>query len=103
MHPTIAGMMHNYNKKFSELRIRNVCKLAGVKFYQLPSVKGFYSGNGKLHTCNIFTLKQFRNKLYKMVHFLPTDMEKSYPEKLVKMLSTEVAAAVTKPKGGKKG
>ena len=57
VHPTIAGMMHNYNMKFSELRIRNVCKLAGVKFYQLPSVKGFYSGNEKLHTCNIFTLK----------------------------------------------
>ena len=24
LHPTISGMMHNYNKKFSELRIRNV-------------------------------------------------------------------------------
>ena len=31
VHPTIAGMMQNYNKKFSELRISNVCDLAGVK------------------------------------------------------------------------
>ena len=38
VHPAIAGMMHNYNKKFNELRIRNVCKLAGVKYYRLPSV-----------------------------------------------------------------
>ena len=33
VHPTIAGMMQNYNKKFSELRIRNMCKLARVKIY----------------------------------------------------------------------
>ena len=37
----IAGMMQNYNKKFSELRIRNVFKLAGVKIYRLLIVKGF--------------------------------------------------------------
>ena len=33
VHPKIAGMMQNYNKKFSEIRISNVCKLAGVKIY----------------------------------------------------------------------
>ena len=31
--PIIAGIMHIYNKKISELRISNVCKLAGVKIY----------------------------------------------------------------------
>ena len=31
VHPTIAGMKKNYNKNFSELRISNLCKLAGVK------------------------------------------------------------------------
>ena len=25
VHPTIAGMLQNYNKKFSELHISNVC------------------------------------------------------------------------------
>ena len=45
--PTIAGMMQNYNKKFyKKKRILNVCKLAGVKLYQLPSVKGFDGENG---------------------------------------------------------
>ena len=38
-HYSIAGMMHNYNKKFSELRISNMCKLAGVNIYRLPSEK----------------------------------------------------------------
>ena len=38
--PTIEGMMHNYNKNFSKLRISNICKLAGMKIYRLPSVKG---------------------------------------------------------------
>ena len=33
VHPTIAGMMQNKNKNFSEVRIRKVCKMAGVKFY----------------------------------------------------------------------
>ena len=33
VHPTIAGMMQNYNKKFSELCIRNMCKLVGVNIY----------------------------------------------------------------------
>ena len=33
VHPTISGMMHNYNKNFYELRISKVCMLAGVKFY----------------------------------------------------------------------
>ena len=101
-HPTIAGMMHNYNKKFSELRISNVCKLAGVKFYRLPSVKVFDRKNGQLQTCNMFMLKQCRNKLCKMALLLPTEMYKAYPEQLVKMLSTGVAAAATKPKGGKR-
>ena len=103
MHPTKAGMMQNYNKNFSELRISNVCKLAEVKIYRLPSVKGFDGENGQLCTYNMFTLKQCRNKLCKMEHFLPTDMDKAYPEQLLKMLSTVVAAAVTKPEGGKRG
>ena len=45
VHPTIEGMIQNYNKKFSELRISNVCKLSGVKIYRLPSVKGFDGDN----------------------------------------------------------
>ena len=44
--------------------------------------------------CNMFILKQCRNKLCKMVHLLPTEMYKAYPEQLVKMLITVVAAAV---------
>ena len=95
-------MIQNYNKKFSKLRISNVCKLAGVKIYQLPSVKGFDSENGQLFTCNMFTLKQCKNKLCKMAHLLPPDMDKAYPEQLVKVLSTGVAAVVTKPEGGKR-
>ena len=51
---------------------------------------------------NMFTLKQCRNKLFKMAHLLPADMDKAYPEQLVKMLSTGVAAIVTKFGGGKK-
>ena len=94
-------MIYNYNKKFSELRISNVCKLAGVKFYRLLSVKGFEGENGQLCTCNIFTLKQYRNKLCKMAHLLPTDMDQSYLEELVNMLIMRVASVVTKPKGGK--
>ena len=47
----------------------------------------------------MFTLKQYRNKLCKMAHLLPTDMDQAYPEQLVKMLSMGVAAAVTKPEG----
>ena len=80
-----------------------MCKLAVVKLYRLPSVKGFDGENGQICTCNMFTLKQCRNKLYKMAHLLPKDMEKAYPEQLVNMLSTGVAAAVTKPKEGKRG
>ena len=57
VHPTIGVMMHNNNKNFLELRIRNVCKLAGVKIYQLPSINGFDSENGQLRACNMFTLK----------------------------------------------
>ena len=93
VHPTISGMMQNYNKKFSELRIRKVCKLA----------KGFDVENGQLRTCNMFTLKQCRNKLCKMAHFLMTDMEKAYLDQIVKMLRTVVAATVKKPKGVKRG
>ena len=48
-------------------------------------------------------LKQCINKLCKMAHLLPTDMDKAYPEQLVKMLIMGVAAAVTKPGGGKGG
>ena len=75
-------MMQNYNKKFSELHISNVCKLTGVKIYQLPSVMGFDCENGQLCTCNMFTLKQCRNKQFKMAHLLPTEMEKACPEKI---------------------
>ena len=63
LHPTIEGTMQNYNNKFLELRISNVCKLAGVKIYRLPSVKGFDGENGQLFTCDMFKLKQYRNKL----------------------------------------
>ena len=83
--------------------IRNVCKLAGVKNYQLPSVKGCDNENRQLLTCNVFTLKQCRNKLCKMAHLLPTEIDMAYPEQLIKMLSTGVAAAITKPKGVKRG
>ena len=33
LHHTIVGIMQNYNKNFSELRISNVCNLAGLKVY----------------------------------------------------------------------
>ena len=102
MRPTISDMMKNYNKKFSELCISNVCKLAEIKIYRLPSVKGFDGENDQLHTCNMFMLKQCRNKLRKMAHLLSTDTDKAYPEQLVKILSTGVAVAVTKPEGGKR-
>ena len=95
--------MQNDNKKFSALRISNVCKLAGVKIYQLPSVKVFDGENEQIFTCNMFTLKNCSNKLCKMAHLIPTDMDKAYPDQLVKMLRTGVIAAVTKPKGGKRG
>ena len=95
--------MQNYNKKFSKLRIRNVCNLAGVKIYRLPSVKGFDGENRQLHTCNMFTLKQCINKLCKMAHLLPKETDKEYMEQLVKMLIMGVAAAVTKPDGVKRG
>ena len=80
-----------------------MCKMAGVKNYRLPSVKGFDSENGQICTCNMFTLKQYRNKLCKILHLLPTEMDKAYPEQLVKILSTGVAAEDTNPKGGKRG
>ena len=32
-HPTIAVVMQFHNKKFSDLRIRNVCNLGGVIIY----------------------------------------------------------------------
>ena len=94
--------MQNYNKKVSELHISNACKLAGVKNYQLPSVKGFGSENGQFCTCYMFTMKHFRNALFKMSHLLPTEMYKAYPEQLVNILSRGVAVAVTKPKGVKR-
>ena len=50
VHPTIAGMIQNYNKKFSELRISNMRKLEGVKCYRLTSVKGFDGENQQLRT-----------------------------------------------------
>ena len=103
MHPTIAGMMQDYNKKVSGLCIRNVCKLEGVNIYGLTSVKAFEGENRQLHTCNIFTLKQCSNKICKMAHLLTIDTDKAYPEQLVKMLITGVAAEVTKHEGGKMG
>ena len=51
----------------------------------------------------MFMLKQFRNKLCNMASLLPTEMDKAYPEQLLKILRTGVAAAVTKPEGGKRG
>ena len=74
MQPTVAGMIHNYNKKFSVMRISNVCKLSEVKIYQLTSVKVFDGENGQLCTCNMFKLKKFSNNLCKMAHLLLTDM-----------------------------
>ena len=103
VNPTIAGMIQFYNKNFSELCINNVGNLAGVNNYQLPSVKGFDGENGQICTYNMFTSKQCSIKLCKMAHLLPTDMDKIYPEQLVKMLSTGVAAANIKPEGGKGG
>ena len=79
VHSTIVGMIQNYNKKFYKLCISNMCKLEGVKIYQLLSVKGFESENGKICTCNMFTLKQCRNKICKMEHLIPTEMDKAYP------------------------
>ena len=73
------------------------------EIYQLPSAKGFEGENGQLCTCNIFTLKQLRNKICKMAHFLPTNMDKAYPWQLVKILITGVAAAVFKTRWRKKG
>ena len=50
----------------------------------------------------MFTLKQYRNNLCTMAYLLPTDMDKSYPDQLVKILSIGVAAEVTKIEGGKR-
>ena len=94
--------MKNYNKNFYKLHISNVCNLAGVDIYRLPSVKGFDCENGQLYTCNMFTLKQCRDKICKMAHLLLTDMDKAYPEQMVKMLITGVAAAVKKTEGVKR-
>ena len=80
-----------------------MCKLVGLKFYRLPSVKGFDGENGQLRTCNMFTLKQCRDKLCKMAHLLSTEMYRAYPEQLVKILNMGVAVAVTKPEGVKRG
>ena len=51
----------------------------------------------------MFPLKQYRNKLCKMAHLLPTEIYKAYPEQLVKMLSTGVTAAFKKPEKVKRG
>ena len=102
MHPTIAGMMHNYNRKFSELHIRNMCNLKGVKTYQLPSVKCFHGENRKLCMCNMFTLKQCREKLCMMAHLLLMRMDKAYTEQLVNMLNTAVSVPIYKNRSRKK-
>ena len=67
------------------------------------SVKGIDGENRQLCMCNMFTLKQCKNKLCKMGHLLLMKMYKEYPEQLANMLNTGVAAAVTKPEGGKRG
>ena len=103
VHPTIAGIMQNYNKNLSELRKSNVYKLVGVNIYQLPSVNDFGCGNGQLRRCNMFKLKQCGNKLCKMAHWLPTEMDKAYLEQMVKMLSTSLVAVVTKTEIEKRG
>ena len=77
--------------------------MEGVKIYRLTILKGFDGENGQLHMCNMFTLKKCSNKLFNMAHLLLTEMDKAYPDKLIKMLSTGVAVAVTKPEGGKGG
>ena len=51
----------------------------------------------------MFTLKQCRNKICSMAHLLSTEKDKAYPEQLVNILSTVVAASVTKTKGIKRG
>ena len=95
--------MNIRNKTFSELCIIKVCKLAGVNIYRLPGVKDFDGENGYPCTRNMFTLKQFSNKLCKMAHLLPTEIKRAYPEQLVNMMSMGVAAAVKKIEGGKRG
>ena len=103
VHPMISDRIHNYNKNFYKLRIRNVCKLSGVKVYQLLSVNVFDGENGQLRMCNMFKLKQSSNKLCKMAQLLLTDMDQEYLKKPVKILGTGVSAVVTKPEGGKMG
>ena len=83
--------------------ISNVCKLSGVKIYQLPIVKCFDGKSGKFCMFDMFTLKECSNKLCNMEHLMPTDMDKAYPEQLVKILITGVLASVTKPEGEKGG
>ena len=56
VHLTIAGMMQNYNKKFSEMRTSNMYKLSGLKIYPLTSVKGFDGENRQLCKYNMFRL-----------------------------------------------
>ena len=68
--------MQFYNKKFSEMRISNMCNLAGVENYLLPSVKVFDGDNGQICTCNMFKLEQCRNKLCKMALLLKTERKK---------------------------
>ena len=48
-------------------------------------------------------VQHFHVEIVLMSHLMPMDMEKAYTEKLVKMLITRVAVAVTKPEGGKRG
>ena len=74
VHPTIASMMNDYNKKIDGLRISQLCKAAGCLLYRLPSAKGFSGENGRLRTCSMFSLKICLNTMCKMAHLYPDEM-----------------------------
>ena len=68
VHPTIASMMVDYNKKVDGLKLSQLCRTAGVLIYKLPSAKGFTGTSGQLKTCSMFSLKIFTNTMCKMAH-----------------------------------
>jgi hypothetical protein len=103
VHPTIASMMSDYNKKYDSLTISRLCKAAGVQLFRLPSAKGFSGEDGQLKTCSMFALKICMNTTCKMAHLYPEEMDKAYPEKMVAMLSKGVAALIIKPEKKKGG
>ena len=97
VHPTIASMMVDYNKKVEGLKLSQLCRSAGVQLYRLPNAKGFSGTSGQLKTCSMFSLKICANALCKMAHLYPDEMDKRYPDAMVAMLSKGVAKVVTKP------